>query len=377
MNLFEAKHVLQKVGYTVAKDYDAEACTLIESAIHSIARHEAKRRMFRHGSRFINEMAARRADSELAAAVERDIASIDSKRSNYNNGRAKSPSMGNCGLYLKHFDALKAAEDTLSDRDLHTLDRFERDGYLAACENDDISLVKKVNNMHGSKNGRDIFGDIEAGDVKEALKKIKNSIRSGGSEIARKNIIAKIDKILSMEKIDDTTAQYLQAAREKLEAGEFASKRLRTNNDSYTITVPKKKNPAFVLRVLRGNGVEGMTNEDGTITFATTEGKANKIIAGLKEFGITDVVKAEREMKTANATVTKTFTIDDVDSVNFVLKHFDAKNFDAKVNKKEMTVEVTGTESKIAKFCMAMDDVGLPYEEVGAEPAEEVEDIEI
>lgn len=99
---------------------------------------------------YITEMSAARAaksDCEEAARLERDMASIDSRRSNYERGKAQSPEMINRSSYIADYKALKRLGDAgkLSDYDNETLRIFVDAGYLEACENDDATLVKKGN----------------------------------------------------------------------------------------------------------------------------------------------------------------------------------------------------------------------------------------
>lgn len=350
MNLFEAKHILQSVGYTVNKDYAGEACAILESAVRKLSK-----------SGMLSEMSKARADkaeTPEAKRLEQDMASIDSKKSNYENGKAKSAEMANAGSYIADYEELKAIEDTLSARDAETLRIFEDDGYLAACENNDATLVKKTDKGNGAGEGGNFAAALANGDVKRALTVIMNRIRSGfASDDAKERCLAALDQIAEMDGAE-VVMDKIESAREKLGALELGA-RARRAADTYTAIYDENVKLGVLKALLVKAGVKEapiVDEENMSITFAaspTVAAKATEILAS--RFGM-EVTKNERQSAAAAAKETKTIIVDDPEIAEVGL---DDDEFAGKYTfGEDGEITLTGTAKQIAKMIAAIEGVG-------------------
>ena len=353
MNLFEAKHILQSVGYSVNKDYVGEACALLESAIRRLP------------GKMISEMSKARADkaksmkvahADLVARVEQDMASIDSKKSNFETGKAKTSQMANAGEYLSNFELLNDVADELDAFGLETLNNFKNDGYLAACEENDATLVKKADKGNGAGDGGNYATAIANGDVKRALTVILNRIRSGfASEEAKQRALAALDEIAAMDGAESVIAR-IDSAREKLGALELGA-RARRAADTYTATLVDGINPKLVVAMIKkaGIGDDAITMGEDSVTFAAPAGKAAKATELLAARGI-EVAKNERVAAAggAGAQETQTIIVDDVEIAEVGLE-------DVKINYtigEDGEITLTGTAKQIAKAIAEIEAVG-------------------
>lgn len=346
MNLSEATHILQSVGYNVKKQESTlveSACNLLESVIAQLPT--------------LNEMSkarADKADSAEAKELEQVMASMDSKKSRPGNG-----TMANVAKYLAAYDALKKKEGELSDFDLQTLKNFENDGYLEACENDDITLLAKTDKGHGASaaKGGDFKTAFANGDVKRCLEVLTNRIRSGFATQAAKD--ATMDALDAVSELPGAEAfgARIQAAMDKLGMIELGG-RARATGNTYTIDAgPKAK---FVSVILKKNGIkDAVADENGVFTIVTSPARGAAITAALEDKGI-DVVAAERQFK--NPKTTKTFKLvddSDLDSAEVALE-----GTDTVIDPETGTFSITGTEKQIAKLLANFEDFGIDVEEV-------------
>lgn len=314
MNLFEAKHILQSVGYTVNKDTAGEACALLESAIRRLP------------GKMLSEMSAARAakaDTPEAKRLEQDMASIDSKKSNYENGKAKEPTMANADKFIADYEALSAIADELSARDAETLAIFANDGYLDACEQNDATLVKKTNKGNGAGEGGNFGTAMENGDVKRALTVILNRIRSGfASEEAKQRALDALDAIAEMDGAE-AVADRIEAARAKLGGLELGA-RARRAADTYTALYDEGIKPGVLRAILTKCGVKEaptIDEENMAITFAAPAGVAAKVTEVLAQRYGMEVTKNERVAASgAGATETRTIIVDDTDVAEVALE---------------------------------------------------------
>lgn len=353
MNLFEAKHILQSVGYTVNKDHSDQICAILESISRKVSRTD-----------MLSEMSAARAakaETKQAKRLEQDMSSIDSKKSNYLNGNATSPQMTNAGSYIADYEALKAIEDTLSARDAETLRIFVDDKYLEACEENDATLVKKTDKGHGAGEKGNLRTAMEAGNIKRALETIKNRIRSGKAkgwgEAAKNSVINDLNALLGMpgaEEFEDQINTCLELAD-----GQATGGVKRRDADTYTAFYDENVKVGVLKALLIKAGVKEapiVDEENMSITFSaspTVAAKATEILAS--RYGM-EVTKNERQSAAAAAKETKTIIVDDPEIAEVGL---DDDEFAGKYTfGEDGEITLTGTAKQIAKMIAAIEGVG-------------------
>ena len=347
MNLFEATHILQSVGYNVKKQENTlveSACKLLESVIAQLPE--------------LNEMSqsrAAKADSAEAKELEKVMASMDSKKSRPGNG-----SMSQVDKYLAAYDALKAKEDELSAFDRQTLKNFENDGYKEACENDDITLLSKTEKGHGasSAKGGDFKSAFATGNVKRCLDVLVNRIRSGfATQEAKDATLAALQDVSEMEGAE-AYASRITAAINKLSEMDLGGRR-RVSGNTYVIEAgPKAK---FVKAILMKNGIKGVEpDEDGVFTFATSPARGAAITAILEPKGI-DVFEQEREVK--NAKISKSYRILDLES-DLETAEIVLDEIGAEVDPETGIFTLVGTDKQITKTIEQLIEYGVEPEEI-------------
>lgn len=356
MNLFEAKKLLQSVGYTVQDDPAwAKFDRICEAVLARIPE-----------SKTLNEMAKKAPPgaTSLGKDVVGLINSIDSKRSNLKGGKAKSSSISDkAGVYDKYTNTWNDLKDAVesgeaNDADTKCFNMFIDGKYDQALENDDITLVQTANSTHGAKDGMDFNAAVAQGDIKRAIQCLKNSRRSGGGERAIESMKSKLAQIWEMDGADayETELTALDAAINGLTAGSRGSR----NADTYTVDANGAT--ASLMRALGNYGVTGTENEDGTISFVATPSKAAAVSAICDKRGWT-ITKAERERRVVSQKITRTISIADTDeffdAVDFGLGS--AKDITVDANEEEQTVSITGTPGKIETALAKLDNMGVEY----------------
>lgn len=345
MNLFEATHILQSVGYDVKKQENTlaeSACKLLESVIAQLPT--------------INEMSksrADKADSPEAKELEQVMASMDSKKSRPGNG-----TMSQVAKYLAAYDALKAKEDELSDFDLQTLKNFENDGYKDACENDDITLLVKTDKGHGASaaKGGDFKSAFAEGNVKRCLDVIVNRIRSGFATQAAKDATLTALEAVSELPGAEAFSTRIAAAMDKLSKLELGG-RARATGNTYTINAGAKAK--FVNAILKKNGIkDAIADEDGVFTITTSPARGAAITAALEPKGI-EVIEQERQFK--NPKSTKSFRIIDIDDLDAA--EVALEDEDTSIDAETGVFTVTGTEHQISKLLDKLNEFGVEVED--------------
>ena len=358
MNLFEAKKLLQSVGYTVKDDPAwAKFDRICETVLARIPESET-----------LNEMAKK---AEGTSALGKDVLgminSMDSKRSNLKSGKAKTSSISDkAGVYDKYtaaWDALKDAVDSgdANEADTKVYNMFIAGKYDEALENDDITLIQTANSTHGAKDGMDFNTAVAQGDIKRAIQCLKNSRRSGGGERAIASMKDKLATIMQMDGAEayETELAALDSAINGLTAGSRGSR----NADTYTVDANGAT--TSLMRVLSNFDITATENEDGTVSFVATPSKAASISSLCDKRGWS-ITKAERERRVVSQKTTRTIVIDgSEDDFNDVIDLALANAKDITFEPGEdNTVTITGTPGKIDAALANIDKLDIAYSEV-------------
>ena len=358
MNLFEAKKLLQSVGYTVQDD---PAWAKFDRICEAVLARMPDRRLT------INEMAKKaEGTSSLGKAVLGMINSMDSKRSNLKSGKAKTSSISDkTGVYDKYTVAWEDLKDAVESGDANEADTkvynmFIAGKYDEALENDDITLIQTANSTHGAKGGMDFNAAVAQGDIKRAIQCLKNSRRSGGGERAIESMKSKLAQIWEMDEADQYEAELtaLDAAINGLTAGSRGSR----NADTYTVDANGAT--TSLMRALGNFGITATENEDGTVSFVATPSKAASISSLCDKRGWS-ITKAERERRVVSQKTTRTIVIDGSeddfnDAMDLALANAKDITFEPG---EDNTITITGTPGKIDAALANLDNMGIEYSE--------------
>lgn len=347
MNLFEAKTILQSIGYTVKKPTVLdEVAAILESAKNDL----------------LTEMAMNAPKTEEGKALLRAKKSMDSKKSR----PGASGSMANAQAYINAYNALKAKEDEIDGDDLDILKAFEDDGYLEAAENDDISLIQKKNKGNGARadKGGNFAQAYEAGNVERCVDCLLNSCRSGStSDAGIEALRNRLELVRGMKgaeaaKIAGKIAQ-CEMKIGAMSAGEVAPR--RRNQGSATIDLSAYEgNPALVKAILAKAGVNATLAEDGSsISIVGTSNaiaKASEALAAHPKTADLVVDVAAKEPVNRSQRETKVFAVEDTDIAEVALTDLSEVTYEIDAESKQ--VSITGTPKWIAKAVETIQGLG-------------------
>lgn len=372
MNLFEAKHILQSVGYTVNKDHSDQICAILESISRKVSRKSFLNEMSDRGNARFNKVEGGKGKGNksdimyMAGAVEDACSSIDSAGSNYKTG--KRTSVPDISRFTELFNDFRTAVDTAIENDedvdpliQDTYDKMMNDGFYSAVLNNDVYEIKKQDKGNGAGEKGNLRAAMSNGDIKRALETIKNRIRSGKAkgwgDIAKNNVISDLNALLEMPGAEEYEAQINKCI--ELASDQATGNIKHRAADTYTAIYDENVKLGVLKALLVKAGVKEapiVDEENMSITFSaspTVAAKATEILSS--RFGM-EVVKNERQSAAAAAKETKTIIVDDPEIAEVGL---DDDEFAGKYTfGEDGEITLTGTAKQIAKMIAAIEGVG-------------------
>lgn len=361
MNLFEAKHILQSVGYTVNEDLDNQFKTIMEAVGRRLSRYN-----------MLSEMSKARADkakkdkvayADLVARLEQDMASMDSKHSDLKTGKTDNPTMKNVNQFRSDYESLLNVADELDDFGKQTLSNFEADGYLAAVEQNNGWLLKKTDKGNGAGARGNFNTAFDNEDWKGAYDILYNRQRSGGKETVQQNLIAGCERLLGLgtEILGADLEQKVKALLTKATNMELKSRSRAA--DTYTAFYDENVKVGVLKAILTMVGVKEapiVDEENMSITFTASPGVAAKATEMFSSrFGM-EVVKNERQTSTVGAKETRVVKVDDTEGILADVIDLAFDNIKATYEIiGDNEISITGTAGQIKKAIEGIESLGI------------------